>query len=239
MAYKKKGKKKVPRPKPSRYFGEINVAVGIPSGESWSAEFGMSLANLCSYYGRVRAGGCAVQRMSIINTRGAMLCQSRESLLSAAIKRVEATHILWLDADMTFPPNTLHLLLDAGKDFVAAQGVTKSIPAEPVAQALGGGRTYSDKGRHDLEIISHVGLAVALLKLTDGVKALKPPLFPMEWIEERDSYAGEDVFFCHKLRADLGMDIWLDHGLSRQIGHVGTLRFNHDLVGSVEERRVA
>ena len=30
-----------------------------------------------------------------------------------------------------------------------------------------------------------------------------------------------------------GFDIWIDHGLSQVVGHMGDLEFTHDLVGEV------
>ena len=160
-----------------------------------------------------------------------MLSQVRQSLLRATLAKTEATHMLWLDSDMKFPPDTLHRLLLHGKKFVAAQGVTKKIPAEPVAQALDGTRCFSDPEKSGLEEVRHVGLAVALLRVIQGLRVMQPPHFTMDWIEERSAYAGEDVFFCHRLRSELDMKLYVDHDLSREIGHIGTLEYNHSLVG--------
>jgi len=37
----------------------------------------------------------------------------------------------------------------------------------------------------------------------------------------------QDVFFCNKARA-AGFKIWIDHDVSKEIGHVGTFEFKHD-----------
>ena len=230
--------KKVPIRGEKEYQVEekIHVAICIPSGAEWSAEFGLSLATMCSHFYQYRVGDAKGQKLSLLNTRGSMLSENRQSLLRNAFEKLEGvTHVLWLDDDMKFPPDTLHRLLLAGKDFVAAQGVTKQIPAEPVAQSLDGTRCYSDPHKKGLEEVHHVGLAVALLRLTEGVRQMKPPHFNMEWIEGKNAYAGEDVFFCHRLRDELGMKLFVDHSLSRQVGHYGSLEYTHQLVGEIKE----
>jgi hypothetical protein len=41
------------------------------------------------------------------------------------------------------------------------------------------------------------------------------------------TYIGEDVFFCQKAAA-AGFKIWIDHDVSKEIGHIGTFEFKHD-----------
>jgi hypothetical protein len=45
------------------------------------------------------------------------------------------------------------------------------------------------------------------------------PLFNFETTENGISVIGEDVFFFKKLR-DAGIDIWCDHALSWEVGHL-------------------
>ena len=40
-------------------------------------------------------------------------------------------------------------------------------------------------------------------------------------------YCTEDVTFCNKVRA-AGNQIWIDHDLSREIRHVGSVAFGHE-----------
>ena len=127
----------------------------------------------------------------------------------------------------------LHRLLRHRKKFVAAQGVTKKIPAEPVALGLTGDRVYSNPPASGLERIMQVGLAFALID-TRALMRLGPPLFTMQWVEDKMAYAGEDVSFCWKLRSQ-GIDLYLDHGLSYEIGHVGQLEYRHEYVGKIVE----
>jgi hypothetical protein len=165
-----------------------------------------------------------------------MLSQIRESLLRAAL-RAGATHILWLDTDMRFPSDTLRRLLSHSKAFVAANCVTKAVPAEPTAKTLYGSPVYTDKNSVGLEKVGHVGLAVALLQ-TQHLKRLVPPNFPMEWQKDAQAYAGEDGYFCRKWREATGLQIYIDHDLSRKVGHIGTFTFTYKLVGDVVKEAV-
>jgi hypothetical protein len=44
----------------------------------------------------------------------------------------------------------------------------------------------------------------------------------------------DDIYFCRKAR-EYGFDIWLDHDLSMEIGHVGTLEYNHQMAPGADE----
>jgi len=216
----------------------LHVGICIPTTGLWEANFGMSLCMVVKDFSARRIKPYTHHKLSIFQSAGSMLPQGRETLLGRAMNpKNDVTHMLWLDTDMTFPGNTLRKLLEHRKDFVAAQGVTKTIPAEPVAVPLNGMRTYSDNSVHGLEEVAHVGLAVALIR-TEVCQGLRPPNFEMGWHPPSQHYRGEDVNFCEKLKAK-GVRLWIDHDLSRQVGHIGRLTYTHELVGAVKREEVA
>lgn len=216
---------------------DIHIAICIP-GRSWTAEFGMCLANLGIRLASQRLANAKSQRVTLINSKGSMLSQVREALFGNAL-RVGATHMFWCDTDMTFPPDACHRLFAHERAFVAAQGVTKQLPAQPVAQSFSGEIVYSTKpDKLGLEEVKQVGLAVALLDC-EVVHRLRPPLFSMEWEPTVGAYAGEDVFFCHKFRKETGRKVFIDHELSREIGHMGSFEYHHGVVGEVVKAEVA
>jgi len=206
----------------------INVAICVPSLGHWEADFGVSLASLCL---RMK---CPTM---VLNTRGSMLPTNRETLVRIALEK-KATHLLFLDSDMHFPPSVFGVLNHWDKDFVAANCVTKRIPAEPTAKGLDGNPVYSDPRKIGLEEVQHVGLAVALIK-AKALKGLSPPLFDMEWRNETGTHDGEDVYLCKKLRKEKGIKLWVDHELSRQIRHVGSFAYSHRYVGEVKRESAA
>jgi hypothetical protein len=54
----------------------------------------------------------------------------------------------------------------------------------------------------------------------------------MVYREDKDTYQGEDWAFCAECER-LGIPIYVDHALSRKVGHVGNLEYTHDYVGEV------
>lgn len=218
------------------WLENLRVMIAIPSQSSWAAGFGMCLAQSVGYFEGMPPPFPETKHKScfISNTRGAQISYLREKLVLTAVEG-NATHLLFLDSDMTFPRDTIERLLKHRKPFVAAQGVTKRIPAEPVALGFDGNKVFSNPPATGLERVEHVGLAVALLDLRVLMHPdCEPPLFEQPWSPEHFAYAGEDVNFCRVLKR-LGYDIWIDHDLSYEVGHIGTFEYRHEYVGDVRQ----
>lgn len=49
----------------------------------------------------------------------------------------------------------------------------------------------------------------------------------MDWIPALGTYCGEDVYFSQKM-AEIGVDLWIDHDISREISHVGKKKYSFD-----------
>jgi hypothetical protein len=118
----------------------------------------------------------------------------REQFLAGAIER-QATHVLWLDTDMTFPPDTAIRLAQHDKPVVSCQYVMRHTS------------TVTDQG-----------MGVMLMS-TSIVKDLLRPWF-CHGRNAAGQDVGEDIGFCRALRAS-GYEIHIDRELSQEIGHVG------------------
>lgn len=222
---------------------DVNVHVLIPSSNDWCSRFGLSLALLTSYFALARVvPESKKQRLSIINMRGSMLSQLRESLLKGALMQYKKgtksrpTHVLLLDSDMVFPRDALHRLMRHNVAMVGVNYTTKEIPAKPTA-VLEDERTYlyTDPNSTGLVRVGHIGLGVVLINM-DVVNHIAQPWFPMKWNEESRAYVGEDVAFCHTV-TEAGYDIYVDQDLSKEVKHVGELCYSHELVGEVVEEQ--
>jgi len=66
-----------------------------------------------------------------------------------------------------------------------------------------------------------------LLEL-DALKNVPAPHFEVRWREDIQDYSGEDMYFCRKLFA-AGEQIFIDHDLSNDCGHVGSLVYRFSL----------
>jgi hypothetical protein len=144
---------------------------------------------------------------------GTFVHQAREKLLHDVVSLWGATHVLWLDADMTFPPDAALRLLAHGRDIVAANYMTRVAPSRPTARK--DGQCVSSAEKSGLDAVDLVGMGVFLMK-TSVVAEIPSPRF---WYSTPTET--EDVYFCSLLRA-AGHSIYIDHDLSKQVGHIGT-----------------
>lgn len=140
----------------------------------------------------------------------------RERFLAGAINQ-GATHVLWLDTDMTFPRDTAIRLAAHDQPIVACNCVMKTDPPLFTAQR-DGQRVATRPDSHGLEAVDSVGMAVMLMRL-DVVAHLSQPWFG-HGLNVAGADIGEDIMFCQALR-DAGYDIYIDHDLSKEIGHIG------------------
>lgn len=194
----------------------MRLAIAVPALSNVPAVFANDLAQLYAETSR------ALPQITLAMMVGTFVHQAREKLLHDVITFWSATHILWLDTDMTFPKDTALRLLAHDKDIVAANYVSRTARPRPTAMAHGQ-CVYS----HDapgLETVDHVGMGVFLMK-TSVVADLPRPRF---WYSTETET--EDVYFCRLLRA-AGHAIWIDHDLSKQVGHIGQYTYREQPLG--------
>ena len=207
-----------------------SVMIAIPSGDTWKADFGMSLAGLIASIGKPLRKGKHIEMLRLWNTKGSILSRSRQTLVEKA-QAEKVSHILFLDSDMVFPEWTLHRMLDLELMVVAANCATKQLPSTPTARhydpmTVAGEQVYSNGTGKLIEEVWRVGTGVMLInmKVFDKVPS---PWFDITWNETLKDYTGEDWNFCKKLQ-DAGIPIHIDHVLSQHIGHVGRYTFTHN-----------
>ena len=68
-----------------------------------------------------------------------------------------------------------------------------------------------------------------MLTSIDVFDAVGKPWFNIGYDARTDDYLGEDMDFCLRAREN-GYKIYVDDILSRQISHLGTFAYTHDLV---------
>lgn len=209
--------------------------VCVPSGQFWHAEFGVDLINLFNYFPSARVPGYRSQELRLVNVRSSILSKNRFDAIRAA-QAGKATHVLFLDTDHTFPKDLVHRLARPGKAVIAANCVTKQIPANPTARSKSetnpkGELVYSDPDSPQLEEVWRVGTGVMLIAVSVFDK-IGMGVWDMKYLPEADTYQGEDWTFCEACEK-AGIKIWVEHDVSRQIGHIGTLEYTHDYVGTL------
>lgn len=214
-------------------MSQFRLAIAQPSGPLWWADFGMCLLNMMLYMMQHAVPGYSQNVMKLMNKRSALLPKSRQELIDDALA-AECTHLLFIDSDQTFPANLVHLLARHGKNVIACNVATKVVPSNPTARNYnpnyaGGDVVFTNEDSHGLEKVWRIGTGVMLLNL-QVMQHIPKPWFEIVWYAPLNDFCGEDWYFCQKLEA-AGVPLWIDHDVSKEIGHIGQYTYGHSDVG--------
>lgn len=200
------------------------IAVCIASTGHCKTQFAMSLSSLMAYFHTKHlASECKEQYIGQFMVESSSQ-QSNQNQLVLKAKEWKATHILWLEDDMQFPPNALHLLFSRRHQWVGANYPMRiGPPFEFTALGMDGERVFTGTRSIGIEQCLYTGYGVTLMdiKLFD---VIEQPWFEAPWIGD-NNYATTDAYFANKVRS-AGIPIYVDHDLSQHVGHVGNHVYN-------------
>ena len=196
------------------------LAVCIPCRDTLHSMFAYNLAQL------VQSCNHTKLPVNIYMEIGSLISQQRQNLAENAIKN-GATHILWLDSDMLFPSNVAETLLSHQLDIVCCNYSTRSFPFKGVAYTdVGNWNSWKPAVNTDDRFFEVEGIGFGCMLVNVNVfNTLGLPWFDVTWESKFREFIGEDFYFCKKAR-EAGYKIMVDTVLSRQIGHIGSSRFN-------------
>lgn len=192
------------------------ILIAVPCMDMVSARFASSLATL-----KKGVGDCIVSFII-----GSLIYDSRNRLAEYAV-RIDADYILWLDSDMTFPPDVLERMMkvmDENKDIDILTGLyfRRSTPFTPVAFDV---LETDEKGELVFENMDDVpdgirevagcGFGCVLMK-TDCLFDIAGKEGPV-WFSPLAN-VGEDCAFCMRARK-YGYKIYIDPSI--EFGHMG------------------
>lgn len=211
----------------------LRLVVGVPSGQHWLAQFGVDLGSLMVRFYMQRVPGYASQELRVANVRSSILPKNRLDTVKLA-KKANVDYLLFIDSDHTFPADLPHRLIAHNKPIVAANCVTKQIPAQPTARLKSddpqGTVCYTDQ-KEGLERVWRIGTGVMLIR-RDALEKIPHSAWAMVYKEDGDTYQGEDWSFCEAAEK-LDIPIFVDHTISREVGHIGNFEYTHEYVGEV------
>lgn len=172
------------------------------------------------------------QEFCLVQSEGSILPQIRQRILNKALE-VPCTHLLFVDTDQVFPHFTLHQLLAHKKPVVVANVATKKFPCSTTARKFSstnhkGEVVYSGNGQEGVERVWRAGAGVMLLDLF-YFQRIPRPHFGITWCPEIDDFEGEDWFLC-RVCDKYDIPIFVDHDLSKHVGHVGKVIYDHSMV---------
>jgi hypothetical protein len=132
-----------------------------------------------------------------------------------------ANWLLWLDADQTFPPDTLLRLLGRRLSIVGVNIRRRSSPETvvPTAAIRKDGKLQPVWPQGDgVDQVEHLGMGICLTH-ADVFRKIGQPYFLEEITRDGIHAIGEDIMFCRKA-AEAGYGAFVDNGLSREVGHM-------------------
>lgn len=187
---------------------KIKVVIGVPCQESVKARTAFSIAsNIIDAKGVVS---------EILMRQSCDVVSSRTGLVKDAIK-AGATHLLFIDSDMFFPPDSLNRLLKHDKDIIGALYNRRSFPVEGTHQPL----VETPDPKTGLLRCLSIGTGLMLIKL-EVFKKIPEPWFNFGRNKEGELALGEDVWFCRTAQ-DSGFEVWADPSI--KVGHIGNYIF--------------
>lgn len=185
---------------------ENKICIAFPSGDLVNVRFVKSLLDLLTYSNSIN-----IFWANFVSSR---ITDNRNNLVKHAQKE-GASHILFIDSDMTFPPDALQRLLSYDLDLVCA---TASKRDESCRDMIGI-PTNADDGFTNKALVEmdSIGLPFMLIKM-DVFEKIPKPYFAEP---ERDGdVVPEDSYFCQKVKS-AGFKIFCDLALSLHLGHLG------------------
>lgn len=141
---------------------------------------------------------------------GSVISENIEVIVEVAQKTL-CSHILFIEYDMVFAPDTLSRLLAHDKDIIGTTYNFRFLPSKSIVKFL------DEKEHSGLCEVSGLGTGCLLVK-TSVFAELKRPYFPTEFNERGIMTSTQDIGFCEKARKS-GFKVWCDTSIV--IKHIG------------------
>lgn len=209
----------------------MKILVAVPCMDTWPVKFGVSLIEMLMY-SQQKFFGDEIKLCPISNS---LIYDSRNLLSLTAIEQ-HFDYVLWLDSDMTFPPNILEYMLSTMRtignvDMLTEVYYMRKPPFTPVLY-----KTIDEPELKDGQVQKKVATMTDIPADTGfavegcgfGCVITSVPLLKRVWDKFGPAFtpypwASEDISFCYRVKL-LGEKIWCDS--TRTIGHLGTVEFN-------------
>ena len=197
----------------------MRIAILIPARGQMEVATAFDLVAMCAYTIKTTN-----HDIDLFTSAGTLIFDQRNNLVKTALD-IKADYLLFVDADMRFPKDTLKILMEHDKDIIGVNATTRSEPVKPTAKnmlinedgSIDWMPIYSN-ARTGIEKADGIGCGVMLIK-RKVVETIEEPYFYFEQLPG-NRILGEDIYFCVKAK-DAGFDTWVDHDLSKYIKHIG------------------
>lgn len=186
------------------------VIIGMPATETMKAKSAHAIGCLAIESGDLVVDFLMMQSCDIASARTWLVKQARAK---------GATHLLFVDSDMLFPPSALKDLLARKKEIIGVEYNKRKFPLETVTAYLDG---YAKSETEPYRVkVAGTGLMLIDLSIFDDPKMGKN-WFSFGRNAEGENVLGEDGFFCLTAQS-AGHEVWVDGSL--KVLHLGEFGF--------------
>lgn len=184
------------------------VFIGIPALASVATRTMMSVISASNF----------IKSRAMIHTQvGCYVDNARDKIVEDA-RAQNATHLMFIDSDMEFPPDGIQRLIERDLDIVGGLYPRRQYPYRPTINRINGKKLIvpSSYPKDRLFEVDAVGTGFLLIKMKVFDKLGDPPYFKIQ--KFYDVPIRDDVFFCVSARKK-GFNVWVDPTI--KLGHVG------------------
>jgi GT2 family glycosyltransferase len=169
----------------------------------------------------------------ILQRTGCYIHLNREEIVLEA-QRENATHIMFIDSDMIFPPDGINTLLSRNKEIIGGNYNYRQLPIRTVVKFDPKDidsdeiTLTDDPGNPENQKITikdptkpfkcrSAGMGFMLIKMSVFEKIPRPWFF-FKPSSDPEGFVGEDVWFCDRAK-EAGFKVWCDPSI--HISHIG------------------
>jgi len=210
--------------------GMKRVVICTPTRDEMHAKYVTSLVQMVQtthsvWHERLEGVSYAAYSSSVLPSARYKLCLKAFEL--------KATHLLWIDSDMSFPADMLLRFLDRDELIVGSNAVARTPPYQYCAQSSHGVRMPTNRNSTGLQKAHRMGFGIVWMSI-EVLQKIEPPWFSVDWIPDQEMFRGEDISFFERAEK-AGIDFYVDHDLSKEVEHWGSFGFTplmHDMQGA-------
>jgi hypothetical protein len=201
-------------------YANVRLAICIPARDMMHTATSFCLFNLAQVLNKLGIDS------KLFISPGTLIANQRHELVKSA-EEWQATHVMFIDSDITFEPIHVLRLLDFDELIV---GAAYSKRVEPLIVTAWTEIDNWDSWVDPIEQTqSHIkiqamGLGFCLIKMS-VFDELTLPWFQLGFYNGQ--YTGEDIEFFRKCN-DNNIDIWLDIATTCELGHIGVKNYKVD-----------
>ncbi len=152
--------------------------------------------------------------MLLVYPRSCYIHEGRMEIAEEAV-RSGFSHLIFIDADMVFPVDSINILASRDKDIIGVDYNKRG--AIPLASTV---VPLTERKKYAPFKCKSLGTGLLLIKISVFNK-IPQPWFFYEHVEG-SKFVGEDIWFCNKAR-EVGIEVWCDPTFT--VKHIGDYEY--------------